>query len=777
MLKNVCLALVAKRKELLRQVHEQSSILDCLSVAMDNISVDERICGSEVWASLQQVQRKRTDCIQAIKRSQQAVTKLLRLGEQNTFCIAVIGKSCQGKSQFVQSLTGLSERQIPTGVRKGGTGTLCVLVNTTGREYAEITYLSEKEMVDTCILPAYRDMLDVKEYEEDNIRKSLDDFLVDSLDSDQWKLNKLRKALSSQDIRSLIGKTKEEIPLDSLHSYLCKDAGRCMVIKSIELHIHFSTKLPLGMRVYDMPGLEELLPGVRKRVLAQISDEADLILLVHRPEHIETGFPFEVEHLGLPVDADTEPRDRMTLVLNLDRRTEKCNIDAVQELVGEAPENFCTIVCDCSNGEDVMQALEEHEQALIDRAAKHLERRSLEISQEFVACERQVRDLVRQIQSLCCGMISTKREIASFSEEFLAGIRGALVQTESSRWSLLKEKLKHEIQHGFEETAKIIDKAYEERRGKKSIPFPEQFPIMSRQQIEVELKLAHNLTAGLANVSRNQMQVLIQLVSSQLSKSCDNLRNIYLECASKRLLGAHPSLIQLTKTLSSKDATGEMKLRTLLKCLEIRRGNSYSMLIDALHHLLGFEVPFETLLLPAILTLRTLNLLDTELPRNTAIDQINRKLSPSMSFEKNASEVFQWLKKVTTKVFTESMELNTMIENILELVMRMVMANYRLFVQQIIWNKSSEAQWVRFAKTERHLLLWKSLEPQVKKTGLGKALCGHIGDMEKALDGTMPIKHKTTNKKVAGTKGRKTSVTAKAEAKNKKAQVSLPVIR
>ena len=550
-----------------------------------------------------------------------------------------------------------------------------------------------------------------------------------------------------------------------------------MVIKSIEIHTHFSKKLPLGMRVFDMPGIEKMLPGVCKRVLAQIYDEADLMLLVHHPEHTETYIPFDVENLCLLDGKDSKPKDWMTLVLNLDKRIEKSNVDAIQELIEDATESFSTIVCDNSNEEDVMLALDEHEQALIERASKHFDYRSLEISQVFDACESQIRDLAKQIQSLSCAMISTKREIESFGEEFLANIRGALVQTESSRWSLLKEKLKREIQQSFEETAKIIDKAYEERRGKKSIPFPKQFPIMSRQQIEVELKLAHNLTAGLANVSRNQMQVLIQLVSSQLAESCDNLRNIYLECASKRLLGSHPSLIQLTKTLSSKDATGEMKLRTLLKCLESRPGNSYSMLIDALHHLLGFEVPFETLLLPAILTLRTLNLLDTELPRNTAIDQINKKLSPSMSFEKNASEVFQWLKKVTTKVFTESMELNTMIENILELVMRMVMANYRLFVQQIIWQKSSEAQWVRFAKTERHLLLWKSLEPQMKKTGLGKALCGHIGDLEKALDGTMPIKHKTTNKKVAGTKGRKTSVTAKAEAKNKKDQVSLPVMR
>ncbi len=48
-----------------------------------------------------------------------------------------------------------------------------------------------------------------------------------------------------------------------------------------------------------------------------------------------------------------------------------------------------------------MLALDEHEQALIERASKHFEYRSLEISQVFDACESQTRDLVDHIHCKC----------------------------------------------------------------------------------------------------------------------------------------------------------------------------------------------------------------------------------------------------------------------------------------------------------------------------------------------------------------------------------------
>ena len=72
---------------------------------------------------------------------------------RNTINIGVIGRAGQGKSRLLQSLTGLSSNEIPTGDRGHCTGVRSTILHQPGIDiYGEITFHSEASFLQEVIV-------------------------------------------------------------------------------------------------------------------------------------------------------------------------------------------------------------------------------------------------------------------------------------------------------------------------------------------------------------------------------------------------------------------------------------------------------------------------------------------------------------------------------------------------------------------------------------------------------------------------------------------------
>ena len=223
---------------------------------------------------------------------------LIRL-RRESINIGVAGKARQGKSMILQMLTGLGDKQIPT-----GDGGFCTavrsIVHNRDAQSATVHYLTEARLLGDKVYPSYEPVgtsdvalglssrpSSVAAFLAADLPSIPDTASVEAIEN--WKkVQALQTDLrANPGLVSKLNTSPESIPLDSVRDFLVKDKGETNyhIVDYVEIVTPFDADLPKGMTVYDLPGLEDPSPGIRETMLKCVSEEADVVFLLRMPKN------------------------------------------------------------------------------------------------------------------------------------------------------------------------------------------------------------------------------------------------------------------------------------------------------------------------------------------------------------------------------------------------------------------------------------------------------------------------------------------------------------
>ena len=227
------------------------------------------------------------------------IVKLDRLKKRfgrDTLNIGVVGRMRQGKSTLLRTISGLSEKQIPTASGTALTATRSIIRHSS-QVAARVCYYSEQEFMNTVIKPYY------EELDLGQVPRTLSLF---QRKRPQYSSDKSER---SAEFRQLIENYYDHI--DDYKEYIYEYQGECEHIPNLddvtnfvayynpvtnqryyeplavkEVQIDHPYRYPdVGKIAFiDMPGLGELKVGIEARLVNTLGEEADIVLIIRRPD-------------------------------------------------------------------------------------------------------------------------------------------------------------------------------------------------------------------------------------------------------------------------------------------------------------------------------------------------------------------------------------------------------------------------------------------------------------------------------------------------------------
>ncbi len=226
-----------------------------------------------------------------------ALSKLRTRFSRQTINIGVIGRAGQGKSRLLQSLSGLSTDEIPSGDRSHCTGVRSTIHHNPGVEtYGEVWFHSERSFLNEVISPYYEKLkLGSRPF-------TLEEFAKNSLPS-------LPQQFSGQAEPGAMYEhlCKYHTNFDK-YSHLLKEASPYRISQQ-QIREYVAQDTPDGQRIYfnylavqeakivcsfpntdvgqialiDMPGLGDTSLGDAERLMTILGQDVDIVLFVRMP--------------------------------------------------------------------------------------------------------------------------------------------------------------------------------------------------------------------------------------------------------------------------------------------------------------------------------------------------------------------------------------------------------------------------------------------------------------------------------------------------------------
>lgn len=230
--------------------------------------------------------------------------QLKRRFARDTLNIGVIGRARQGKSLLLQSISGLSSVEIPTGSLLHCTGVCSIVQHQPGvPEYAEITCYSEQDFLDEVIAPYY-DLLGLGEPP-----RSIDEFAARPLPQHpSWPfapalvreygqanlVEKYRHLRQYQEhlpaYRALLQPpTTRTIDPRDFRTYVAQYTAdgvptfAYMAVRLARIVCTFPHADVGSIAIVDMPGLGDTGIGNQERLIRTLGDQVDFVLFVKKP--------------------------------------------------------------------------------------------------------------------------------------------------------------------------------------------------------------------------------------------------------------------------------------------------------------------------------------------------------------------------------------------------------------------------------------------------------------------------------------------------------------
>ncbi len=292
--------ILSQRLPLRAKIATAESNLRSLAHSLDTLATnrDRLITQQRSEPEAQNLQQLNFHRLQTQIQSQLTGLNLLKNRfNRDTLNIGVIGRAGQGKSRLLQSLTGLSSNEIPTGDRGHCTGVRSTIQHQPGIDtYGEITFHSEHSFLQEVIALYYQD-LDLGQ-----VPYSLDEFANNPLPSCPSHLVNTAVAAGKYEYleryhqhlpqyRHLLTKsTLIKLIKQQIREYVAQDnlAGErvyynYLAVKEAKIFCPFPHPDIGQIALIDMPGLGDTGVGDESRLIEILAQDVDLVLFVRMP--------------------------------------------------------------------------------------------------------------------------------------------------------------------------------------------------------------------------------------------------------------------------------------------------------------------------------------------------------------------------------------------------------------------------------------------------------------------------------------------------------------
>ncbi|MBL1083648.1 hypothetical protein JK359_17015 [Streptomyces actinomycinicus] len=218
---------------------------------------------------------------------------------RSTLNVGVIGRARQGKSRLIQSLTGLTDQEVPTSDGGFCTGVTSVLRHEDGvPTQAEVYFHTERSFLSEVIAPYYTEL------ELGPAPRTLDHFAEPlppepagekSVEGSRYShLAQLHAALPEyrrylgmasphrvgpQEIRRFVAQSDEQD--QPCHAF--------RAVRYVRITTHFAHQDWTGLSLIDLPGLDDTNLQDAQRIVAALRDEIDIVVFVRRPDPLGDG--------------------------------------------------------------------------------------------------------------------------------------------------------------------------------------------------------------------------------------------------------------------------------------------------------------------------------------------------------------------------------------------------------------------------------------------------------------------------------------------------------
>lgn len=252
----------------------QDDVLVCSNLSELNVRIDEAT--------------KKADALR------QDLIRLKSRTARNTINIGIVGNPKQGKSTFLQSLTGLDEDTIPTGtsyvtgassqlrhdpaVRPGDAS--AIISPYTKQEFWEDVIKPFKSVFPELNLTCLDDLEDVTLPEVETLNTT-----------QQQQLGRL-KLIKEQygAFKGLLGSSPTKIEKSEIRRYVAQCAVNATeqyttwyAVKTADIHCRFPQNDIGAVMICDTPGLGDFTPGAKQALLQKLSQDMDIVFFLKRP--------------------------------------------------------------------------------------------------------------------------------------------------------------------------------------------------------------------------------------------------------------------------------------------------------------------------------------------------------------------------------------------------------------------------------------------------------------------------------------------------------------
>lgn len=223
-----------------------------------------------------------------------------------TLNIGMAGRARQGKSRFLQVLTGLTSDEIPTGNKLHCTGAPSVIVNQDiDTAFAEIKFHTSRSFLEDVVAPFFERLglgdapSTLSEFRSCKILPIPKDTSLDKTSDEEFikKLHFLQKNLSGYE-EHLTGQ-RLQIPKEEIRAFIAQDDkdGRredsngkpyCkwVAVQLATVYCRFAYQDLGSIALADTPGIGDFVSGAEDRLVSMIGRNLDVLFFMRMPEGI-----------------------------------------------------------------------------------------------------------------------------------------------------------------------------------------------------------------------------------------------------------------------------------------------------------------------------------------------------------------------------------------------------------------------------------------------------------------------------------------------------------
>ncbi|MBE9032428.1 dynamin family protein [filamentous cyanobacterium LEGE 11480] len=404
-------AVIQKRQSLARRIQPVYEHLDQMLQQITNLSQKQQA----FQGSLDQVPLKETlgklnvtHLENQIRTERDRLSNLIARLSRPTLNVGVVGRMRQGKSTFLQQLSGLTDDEIPA--RKGGacTAVRSKIYHHDGPTEASVTFHSETSFLQEVIRPYYEELGFA------NPPASLDIFessalpmkpggaalgtMYEHLKHDyQENLKAYRPRLLDSSPRVV------RIPQNKIPDYVSqqRDTQHRLTshfhlgVKEVSIHCRFQKAGVYKLGLVDVPGLGDTRLGDSQLILETLGREVDAVIFIRRPDPL--GYQWDNADLALydlALKALPNTAQRSFMLLNHQQVADGGNLEACQTLqrsLSKIKVAEC-VIADCSDANASHQVLEQ--------VLQYLDREIIKLEEnQAKSCQLSLVDLHRTLKS------------------------------------------------------------------------------------------------------------------------------------------------------------------------------------------------------------------------------------------------------------------------------------------------------------------------------------------------------------------------------------------